>query len=135
MKLYKNILLTIDCSPVDDIIIEHIINLAKIHDSEVHLLHVVHSHTLDQNKYLREEANKYIEKYKKDFDEKKIKTKIIIRSGEPEKEIIEEIEAGNYDLIAMATHGHKYFLDILYGSVSDTLKHKINTPILLIKGN
>ena len=135
MRLYKNILLTIDCSPVDDVIINHIIQLAKIHNSQVHLLHVIHSHTLDQNKYLREEANKYIEKYKKDFDEEKIKTKIIIRSGEPEKEIIEEIEAGNYDLIAMATHGHKYFLDILYGSVSDTLKHKINTPILLIKGN
>ncbi len=44
-----------------------------------------------------------------------------------------EIETGEYDLVAMATHGHNFFGDILFGSVSDSLKHKINVPLLLLK--
>ncbi len=135
MKLYKNILVTIDCSEVDDAVIDHIIKLAKIHGSKVNLLHVIHSHTLDQNQFLNEKAQKYLDMYKNKFNKEKIKVNIIFRSGEPEKEIIKEIEVNNFDLIAMGTHGHHYLMDIIFGSVSDILKHKINIPILLIKGN
>lgn len=135
MGLYKNILVTIDCSNVDDVVIDHIIQLAKIHESHVNLLHVVHSHTLDQNQFLNERSQKYLGKYKERFNKEKINVNIITRSGEPEKEIIKEIEENSYDLIAMATHGHQYFMDFIYGSVSETLKHKTSIPILLIKGN
>lgn len=57
---------------------------------------------------------------------------IVIRSGEPDNEILKEIEEKDYDLVAMATHGHSFIGDILFGSVSRTLKHKISTPLLLI---
>jgi len=33
----------------------------------------------------------------------------------------------------MATHGHTFIKDILFGSVSDRLKHKIDIPLLLLK--
>ena len=56
----------------------------------------------------------------------------IIRSGEPDSEILKEIEGKNYDLVAMATHGHSFIGDLLFGSVSRTLKHKISIPLLLI---
>ena len=134
MQLYKNILVTIDCSKVDDVIIDHIIKLAKIHGSRVNLLHVIHSHTLDQNQCLSEKSQKYLDKYKKKFNKEKISVNIIIRGGEPENEIIKEIEDNNYDLIAMATHGHQHFMDFIYGSVSNKLKHKTKIPILLMKG-
>ena len=61
-----------------------------------------------------------------------IDVRSIIKSGEPEEEIIREIETGDYDLVAMATHGHTFIGDILFGSVSDSLKHKISIPLLLL---
>jgi nucleotide-binding universal stress UspA family protein len=57
----------------------------------------------------------------------------IIRDGEPDEQILKEIETGDYGLVAMATHGHKFFVDILFGSVSESLKHKIRIPLLLLK--
>jgi universal stress protein A len=59
----------------------------------------------------------------------------LIRSGEPDDEILDEIDSGDYDMVAMATHGHSFFGDLLFGSVSRTLKHKINIPLLLIKAD
>ena len=59
----------------------------------------------------------------------------MIFSGEPEIELVKEIETGKYDLVALATHGHKIFADILYGSVSDHLKHRVDVPILLVHGS
>jgi nucleotide-binding universal stress UspA family protein len=33
----------------------------------------------------------------------------------------------------MATHGHSFIGDFLFGSVSRSLKHKISIPLLLLK--
>jgi len=53
--------------------------------------------------------------------------------GEPGEQILKEIEKGDYDLVAMATHGHKFPGDLLFGSVSNILKHKICIPLLRLK--
>ena len=50
MQVYKKILVAMDCSPVDDAIIEHVSALALQNNAQVFLLHVVHSHTLDQDR-------------------------------------------------------------------------------------
>ncbi len=132
--MYNNILVTLDCSEVDHTIITHITELAQIHHSHVDLIHILHSHTLDQEHFQMNQSVAIINDYQKQFREKQIPVNTIIKIGEPDEEILLVIEKGNYDLIAMATHGHHFFGDILYGSVSDTLKHKIGVPILLIKG-
>lgn len=132
MHVYRKILVTLDCSPVDKIIIEHVERLALQNEAQVSLLHVVHSHTLDQERVLREQAEKDLESCRQIFQDRGIAAGVIIRSGEPDSEILEEIDAGDYDLVAMATHGHSFIGDILFGSVSRTLKHKISIPLLLI---
>ena len=132
MQVYKKILVAIDCSPVDDVIIEHVSALATQNKAQVHLVHVVHSHTLDQDRVLREQAEASLEAHHRKLEEQGIEVHSVIRSGEPDAEILEEIEGNDYDLVAMATHGHSFIGDILFGSVSRTLKHKINIPLLLI---
>ena len=62
-----------------------------------------------------------------------VDARAIIKKGEPEAEIMNEIETGEYDLVAMATHGHTFLGDILFGSVSDSLKHKLTIPLLLLR--
>jgi nucleotide-binding universal stress UspA family protein len=133
MQVYRKILVAIDCSPVDDAIIEHVALLALQNSAQVYLLHVVHSHTLDQNRVLTEKARATMATYRENLEAQGVEAFILIRSGEPDPEILEEVESGNYDLVAMATHGHTFLGDLLFGSVSRTLKHKIQIPLLLLK--
>ena len=121
-----------DCSSVDEAIIKHVSALALQNNAQVVLLHVVHSHTLDQHRVLNEQAEVSLSTYHQLLKDQGIDTRIIIRSGEPDTEILAEIEGKDYDLVAMATHGHTFIGDILFGSVSDTLKHSIGIPLILI---
>ncbi|MBK5200101.1 MAG: universal stress protein [Spirochaetaceae bacterium] len=136
MTAFENILLLIDCSPADHEVIKVIKKMMDGADSKLTLVHVIHSHTLDQQTALRKKATEYLESYKEDFINSGIKnTSKLFLSGEPEVQLIKEINEGNYDLVAMGTHGHKGFQDLLYGSVSTSLKHHIKTPLLLVKGS
>jgi len=132
MQVYKKILVTMDCSSVDDAIIRHITALAVQNSAEVYLLHVVHSHTLDQDRALREDAEKNLNAHCDVMRQQGINVHVLIRGGEPEEQILQELNENDYDLLAMATHGHKFFGDLLFGSVSKTLKHKIKIPLLLL---
>jgi len=133
MQVYRKILVAMDCSSVDDAIIEHVSALALQNNAQVYLLHVVHSHTLDQDRALRELAEASLKSRCEILQARGIEARIVIRSGEPDTEILEEIEGKDYDLVAMATHGHSFIGDILFGSVSRTLKHRISIPLLLIR--
>ena len=132
MQVYKKILVAMDCSAVDDAIIAHVSSLAIQNNAQIYLLHVVHSHTLDQDRALREIAEASLTTRRELLEAQGIEVDIVIRSGEPDPEILAEIEGKDYDLVAMATHGHSFLGDILFGSVSRTLKHRISIPLLLI---
>lgn len=132
MQVYKKILVAMDCTSVDDAIIEHVSALALQNNAQIYLLHVVHSHTLDQDRALRELAETSLKSHYEVLKGRGIDASILIKSGEPDTEILAEIEGKDYDLVAMATHGHSFIGDILFGSVSRTLKHRISIPLLLI---
>ncbi len=133
MQVYKKILVTMDCSPVDDTIIAHVSLLAKQNDAAVFLLHVIHAHTLDQKRALGEKAEKLLGTHRATLEKDGIQVHVRLRTGEPEQEILKEIKENQYDLVAMATHGHHFLGDMLFGSVSDKLKHSISIPLLLIR--
>ena len=133
MQVYKNILVTIDCSPIDDAIIDHVALLAVQNRAKVCLLHVLHAHTIDQRRALSDQAGICLEKHCEKLRKQAIEVCKIIPCGEPGEQILKEIENGRYDLVAMALHGHKFPGDMLFGSVSEILKHKISIPLLLLK--
>jgi nucleotide-binding universal stress UspA family protein len=133
LAFYRNILVAVDCSPADEAVIVHVSSLAAELGSTVHLLHVVHSHTLDQERYLRSQAAETLERHKAFLRDKGIDARALIRSGEPDTEIMREIDENDYDLLAMATHGHSLPGRILFGSVSRSMQDKTAIPLLLIR--
>lgn len=133
MPVYRDILVAIDCSPVDEAVITAVSSLALQLGATVHLLHVVHSHTIDQDRTLRAEALATLDRYRQQIQSAGVEVDTVIRSGEPDREILNELENNRYDLLAMATHGHNLFGRILFGSVSRSLRQKITLPLLLIK--
>lgn len=134
MSPFTHILVLIDCSAADMAIIDLVIRLLDGSKTDVTLVHVVHSHTLDQDRALKQQADICM----KDIFERFLAvhagsvTKLLL-SGEPEIELAKEINQGNYDLVAMGTHGHKGLGDLLYGSVSHHLKHTVDVPLLMVK--
>ncbi|MEJ2054425.1 MAG: universal stress protein [Calditrichaceae bacterium] len=134
MQIYKKILVTMDCSPVDKAILDHVMHLAVQNKANMILLHVVHSHTLDQDRTLRQKAEKILSGYIESLQKNGVEASLLLRSGEPETEILAEIEKEDYDLVAMGIHGHNFVLDAILGSVSRSIKHKIRIPLLLLRG-
>jgi nucleotide-binding universal stress UspA family protein len=37
------------------------------------------------------------------------------------------------DLVAMSTHGHRFISDMLYGSPAESVRHRVDVPVLLLK--
>ena len=46
---------------------------------------------------------------------------------------MKEKETDGYDLIAMATHGGIFIGDSLFSDVSESLKHQLTIPLLLLR--
>ena len=132
--MYENILLLLDCSPVDEAIVNHVVALARIHKSTVHLFHVVHAHTLDQERALVAAARECLSKAQEVFEKEHIPTTSSFSEGEPSEVVSEKVIGSDFDLVALATHGHRGLSDVLLGSVSRTLKHESNKPLLLVRG-
>ncbi len=133
MQIYKKILVTIDCSDADGPILAHAGALARQNNAQLVLMHVIHAHTIDQDRALSDKASVFMESSLAKMRAEGVDSRAIIKKGEPEAELMNEIETGGYDLVAMATHGHTFLGDILFGSVSDSLKHKITIPLLLLR--
>ena len=53
--------------------------------------------------------------------------------GNPPTEILKTAEQEQCDLIAMTTHGHRLFGDLIHGSTITAVRHKSQIPLLLVR--
>ncbi len=131
--MYRKILVPLDCSPVDDAVLEHVAQLARIHQSEVILLRAV----AETSGALRQDGAARIEEHLESARQKlaalAVKSATVVAKGDPVAAILQNAEALGCDLIAMATHGHGPFRDFLLGSVATSVRHATTIPVLLIR--
>ncbi|MGQ0816216.1 MAG: universal stress protein [Gemmatimonadota bacterium] len=52
---------------------------------------------------------------------------------DPATEIAAAAEREQVDLIAMATHGHRFLNDLVRGSVANEVRHRSRVPVLLVR--
>ena len=138
--MYKKILIPLENSECDAIILEHIKRLAKLTKSKLILVHVADGFAaLLQDQLNLEDSEEIIKdrKYLKEKEDELIaagfSVKSYLASGDPSDKILKIVEKEECDLIAMSTHGHRFIKDIFLGSVADTLRHKTSIPILMIR--
>ena len=55
--------------------------------------------------------------------------------GDPADELVKIANSGTVDLVAMATHGHRYLADLVHGTTVDRVRHLVNVPVLLLKAH
>ena len=140
--MYKRILVPLENSPYDQVIIDHIQQLARENGSSIVLIHVADGWAARNIGLLElresEEMQidrEYIEKIENALDGAGFDADAILASGDPADEIVEAAEREKCDLIAMATHGHRFIGDVIRGSVANEVRHKSLVPVLMVRGN
>jgi len=51
------------------------------------------------------------------------------------KEIVRYAEELKPDLVVMGAHGHHGLKDIVFGTTINAVRHKLNAPLLVVRGN
>lgn len=138
--MYKKILVALDNSPADESILPHVVELAQRFGSAVLLLHVADgfaARCFDQLKLAESEEmkddQKYLEETAARLRGEKISVETKLALGNPPAEILKEAESGDFDLIAMAGHGHRFLGDLFHGSTITQVRHKTTIPILVAR--
>jgi len=136
--MYKTILVTLDGTPTDRAIIEHVKALAKLAHSRVVLLHVADgwaARTYGHDAVSREisEDTAYLEKVRKEFQSAGISAEAELAFGEPVHQIVQWVKKKGCDLVAMSTHGHRLLGDIFLGATATRVQHSISVPVLLLR--
>jgi nucleotide-binding universal stress UspA family protein len=136
--MYKTILLTLDGTPTDRAIIEHVKPLARMAQSRVVLLHVADGWAArhygpDAVSAEITEDTAYLEKVRREFQSAGIPVEAELAYGEPAHEILKWVRQKGCDLVAMSTHGHRFLADIFLGTTASRVQHGISVPVLLLR--
>ena len=136
--MYKTILVTLDGTPTDRAIIEHVKQLAKLAQSRLVLLHVADgwaARTYGRDAVSPEiaEDTAYLQKVQQELQSAGIPTAAELAYGEPVKEIIKWVQQKGCDLVAMSTHGHRFLADVFLGTTASRVQHNISVPVLLLR--
>jgi nucleotide-binding universal stress UspA family protein len=129
---------TLDGTPTDRAIIEHLKQLAELAQSYLVLLHVADgwaARTYGLDAVSREivEDTAYLEKVRAEFQSMGIATVAELTYGEAVKEIVKWVQQKGCDLVAMSTHGHRLIADLVLGATASRVQRSISVPVLPLR--
>ena len=134
--MYKRILVAVEHSPADRTILTHVEELARLTGSELLLVHVADGfaarHFEDLNLRESEEMKDdraYLQQICDDLTARGRSCTTLLAFGDPATELIRVAEEQHVDLIAMATHGHRFIADLLHGTTVDRVRHLVRVPV------
>src|SRR5689334_18709379 len=136
--MYRRILVAIEHSPADQAILEHVRRLAGEVGSELHLVHVADGWAarnfdrlnLRESEEMKDDRD-YLARLAADLSANGLKVSTELAMGDPADELIRLSEQGGVDLLAMSTHGHRFFNDLVRGTTVNKVRHLVKIPILL----
>jgi nucleotide-binding universal stress UspA family protein len=141
--MYQRILVPVEHSPYDEVVLRHIRKLARTcNNASIVLIHVadgwaarnINQLDLRESEEMRSDRE-YIEALADDLEKDGYQAEAILAGGDPAKEIAACGEREKCDLIAMATHGHRGLSDVIRGSVASELRHISMLPVLMVRGS
>lgn len=138
--MYQHILIPLENSATDRVILDHIKPLVRMTGAKLLLLHVADgwvARNFHQLKLAESEEMKgdreYLETVALRLRGEGFTVETELALGNPPTEILKVAAAGHCDLIAMASHGHRLFGDVLHGSTITQVRHKTSIPMLVVR--
>src|ERR1043166_127500 len=137
-SMYHTILVTLDGTPTDRGIIEHVKELARLMHSRVVLLHVADgwaARTFGPDAVSPEVTADpaSLTSFRTEFESTGTAAETVLAFGEPADEIVKWIRDKGCDLVAMSTHGHRFIGDLFLGTTASRVQHKVSVPVLLLR--
>ena len=140
--MYKRILVPLENSPYDGVILNHVRSLAKMSSASLVLLHVADGFVARNYRQLNlresEEMQKdraYLEELSAALERDGFDAEPLLGGGDPAEEIVAAAEREHCDLIAMATHGHRGLQDLIHGSTASAVRHTTRIPVLMVRAD
>ena len=138
--MYRRILVPVEHGAADECILGHVRQLARFCGASVVLIHVADGYAarhqrdlkLRESEEMRADRD-YIEQLSASLAAEGLDADAVLASGDPSVEITAAAEREGCDLIAMATHGHRFLADMVRGSVANEVRHKSLVPVLLVR--
>jgi manganese transport protein len=134
---YSNIGIPVDFSKNDRNTIRHaLIQGGK--SANYYLIHIVETagaryHGEKVMDYETQSDTDNLEKYQLNLRELGYNTEILIGYGSTAIAIASLSNKNKLDLLVMGAHGHKGISDWIFGSTLDSVRHKVNIPVLIIR--
>jgi nucleotide-binding universal stress UspA family protein len=138
--MYKHIMVPVENSPTDAYILDHVKELARFCGASIVLIHVadgwaarnIRHLDLRESEEMRDDRS-YLEQAAAQLEREGLRVDALLAVGDPAREITAAAAREGCDLIAMATHGHKFIADVVYGSVANAVRHATEVPVLLLR--
>ncbi len=142
MSVYSRILVPVEHSAYDAAILAHVRPLARLCGASLVLIHVadgwvarnIRQVPLRESEEMRRDRE-YLESICHALCAEGLEAEAVLGSGDPADEILATAARERCDLIAMATHGHRFLADVVYGSVAEAVRHRAAIPVLLVRGH
>lgn len=138
--MYRKILVALDNTRADRTLVPHVRQLAKIHHSQLLLVHVADGWAARNYNQLKlaeseemQQDRRYLEQVAEGMRREGIAVSTHLALGDPPREIVKVAATEHCDLIAMTTHGHRFIGDLLFGSTINEVRHATEIPVLLVR--
>jgi nucleotide-binding universal stress UspA family protein len=140
--MYDTILVPTDGSEATVDVLEHALDLADRHDATVHAMYVIDEsnyYVLDDDRRAEAEetlelkAERAVEEVERRAEEMGVDCERFIRTGAPDRVIVQHATGNDVDVIVMGTHGYgdrSRFAKI--GSVSERVARNASVPVFII---
>jgi manganese transport protein len=135
---YNSIALALDFTKNDEAVLSHAVNLAKYHTKLI-LIHVVESAGANIYGTKINDVESKIDLKKLNIYAKQLKAMNFknvtceIGYGKAAKSIVHILNMYSPDILILGTHGHHGISDLIFGTVTDKIKHFVSIPILIAK--
>jgi manganese transport protein len=136
---YQKVLVPLDHSPKDRIAISHAAALARTYGAELILLHVEEDPASqlygDEARTAEVAAGEdYLGEIAASLREKGISVQTVLsQSGGPANSIVRVAKEQRPDLVIMGAHGHSGLKDLVFGATINDVRHRLATPILVVR--
>jgi manganese transport protein len=138
--MFKKILVALDHSKADDVLLPRVKQLATLTQAEILLLHVStgwaaqwqDNLNLSDSQEMKEDRE-YLDEVAHGLREEGFRVSARHERGEPARAILNTAREEHCDLIAMAAHGHRRIDDLIHGTTITKVRHQSEIPIFLVK--
>jgi nucleotide-binding universal stress UspA family protein len=138
--MYRRILVAIEHSAADRTIVAHVAALAKLTNAELLLVHVADGFAARNFEQLKlreseeiQDDRAYLDQLRDELRGQGLTVDTRLLMGDPASQLVQAAGAESVDLIAMATHGHRFLSDLVHGTTADRVRHLVKMPVLLVR--